>query len=111
MSQLRSDIWCASFIRKHNDIGNYCVIARKGHLQAGQIFIEVNHLDGNYSLFAPAPLLKRKNNSIDLIFELRLKTNLKEEIAKKLESEINFDPDIWIIALETRAKNIGIEIV
>ncbi|NMA99729.1 MAG: DUF1491 family protein, partial [Phyllobacteriaceae bacterium] len=46
MSRLRSDIWCMAFVRRHNDLGNMCVVARRGDPIAGQIFIEVDHLDG-----------------------------------------------------------------
>ena len=52
---LRSDLWVAAFVRRHNDLGHICVIARKGDPAAGQIFIEIDHLDGTVSLFAPAP--------------------------------------------------------
>ncbi len=111
MSQLRSDIWCASFIRRHNDLGNFCVIARKGHAIAGQVWVEVDHLDGTQSLYAPAPMLKRKTKLHDLIFELRLEKANPEKIEQRLKNELNFDPDIWIIALQMRSGDIGLEIV
>lgn len=111
MSELRSDIWCASFVRKHNDLGNFCVIAKKGHAIAGQIWVEVDHLDKTISLYAPAPTLKRKNETANHIFELRLEKTNREKITQRLKSEMDFDPDIWIIALETRSKEIGLEIV
>ena len=46
MSLFRSDLWCAAFVRRHNDLGNMCVVSRKGDPIAGQIFIEIDHLDG-----------------------------------------------------------------
>ena len=36
MDQLRSDIWCAAFVRRHNDLGQFCVVAQKGDPVAGQ---------------------------------------------------------------------------
>ncbi len=111
MLQLRSDIWCASFVRRHNDLGNYCVVARKGHLAAGQVFIEVDHLNSTNSLYAPAPMLKRKDDNVGLVFELLLDRVDAKKIHKRIESELNFDPDIWVIALELRSEDIGLDIV
>ncbi len=42
----RSDLWAAAFVRRHNDIGHICVVSRKGDPIAGQIFIEIDHLNG-----------------------------------------------------------------
>ncbi len=111
MSQLRSDIWVSSFVRLHNDLGNFCVIVRKGHSVAGQIWIEIDHLDGTCSLYAPAPMLKRRNMSDDFEFELRLSKVSAKEISDRIEQELKYDPDIWHIALESRSQNLGFEIV
>ena len=43
---LRSDLWAAAFVRRHNDIGEICVVSRRGDAIAGQIFIEIDHLNG-----------------------------------------------------------------
>ena len=39
----RSDLWTAAFVRRHNDLGHMCVVARRGDPIAGQIFIEIDH--------------------------------------------------------------------
>ena len=70
MSTLRSDLWCGVFVRRHNDLGNMCVVVRRGDPIAGQVFIEVDHLDGTRSLFTPAPMASRKDDA-SLVFQRR----------------------------------------
>jgi len=111
MSQLRSDIWCAAFIRLHNDLGHFCVVAKKGHEIAGQIWIEVDHLNGQNSLFSPAPMLSHNEEKSDWIFECRLQNVAAQKIKEKIAQEINFDPDIWVLALEMREGEVGINMI
>ena len=51
----RTDLWVSAFVRRHNDIGHLCVVSRRGDPIAGQIFVEVDHLNGEVSLYTPAP--------------------------------------------------------
>ncbi len=113
MSQLRSDLWCSAFVRTHNDLGHFCVVAKKGHEVAGQIFIEVDHLDKTVSLYSPAPMLSYDEDQyqFERVFECVLKCVDQTEVKNKIASELNFDPDIWVIALEMRAGNLGFAIV
>ncbi len=113
MSQLRSDIWCSAFVRSHNDLGHFCVVAKKGHEIAGQIWIELDHLDNSFCLYSPAPALKYdiEKYKYERVFEHRLKFVSAKEIKKQIEQEQNFDPDIWIIALEMRKGELGLKVV
>ena len=65
---LRTDLWVSAFVRRHNDLGEICVIVRRGDAIAGQIFIEVDHLNGHSSLLCPAPAASRRDNDADRIF-------------------------------------------
>lgn len=107
---LRSDIWCMAFVRRHNDIGNMCVVARKGDPIAGQVFIEVDHLDGTRSLFTPAPVISR-GDSAALMFQLRFSHVEPEIVRQRIARETDFDPDLWVISLDIRGDDPGIEVV
>lgn len=111
MSQLRSDIWCAAFIRRHNDIGHMCVVSRKGDPTAGQIWIEVDHLNGSVSLFSPAPAIAVKEDTAERVFECRFERVEPQLSKQRTDRELEFDPDIWIISLEMRSDDLGIEII
>lgn len=110
MGLLRTDIWCSAFVRRHNNLGNMCVIARRGDLIAGQVFIEVDHLDGTVSLFTPAPMASRKDDA-DLVFQRRFSRVDPDRVRERITREIEFDPDLWVISLDLRGDDPGITVV
>ncbi len=104
----RSDLWTAAFVRRHNDIGNICVVVRKGDPIAGQIFIEIDHLNGTASLLTPAPSTAREDGDEDRLFARRFDHVEPAAIAERIAREINFDPDLWVLALEMRGDDAGV---
>lgn len=112
MSFLRSDLWVSAFVRRHNDLGLLCVVARRGDPVAGQIFIEVDHLDGAVSLFTPAPAASRLDtDDADRAFERRFDRVEPQKVRGRIEQEAGFDPDLWVITLEQRARDIDVTLV
>ena len=109
MSRLRSDLWCGAFVRRHNDVGHICVVSRKGDPIAGQIWIEVDHLDGTASLFVPAPAVARE--SVDLLFQRRFSRVEPLKVRERIEQEARFDPDLWVLSLDLRGDDPGIGVV
>lgn len=111
MSQLRTDLWVAAFVRRHNDIGHFCVVSRRGDPIAGQIFIEVDHLTGLSSLYTPAPsALRTEENEADRLFSLRFDRVEAGKVAERIRREAEFDPDLWVINLEMRDGDSGIPV-
>ena len=110
MSALRSELWCAVFVRRHSDLGHMCVYARRGDPIAGQVFIEVDHLDGTRSLFTPAPMASRKDDA-SLVFQRRFDHAEPAKVAERIRREVDFDPDLWVLSLDLRGDDLGIEIV
>jgi len=106
----RSDLWCSAFIRRHNDLGHICVVARKGDPIAGQIFIEIDHLDGTRSLFTPAPLVSRRDD-VGLVFQKRYARVEPAKVSERIAQEARFDPDLWVLSLDLRGDDPGIEII
>lgn len=110
MSPLRSDLWCAVFVRRHNDLGNMCVVARRGDPIAGQVFIEIDHLDGTRSLFTPAPMASRKDDA-SLVFQRRFTRVEPAKVIERIAREVDFDPDLWVLSLDLRGDDVGVEVV
>lgn len=108
MSPFRSDIWVAAFVRRHNDIGHLCVVARRGDPVAGQIFLLLDHLNGTVSLFTPAPAAKRDDDSADRVFERRFDHVAPDKARQRIAQELDFDPDVWVVELEMRSGDLGI---
>jgi hypothetical protein len=111
MTPFRSDIWVAAFVRRHNDIGHICVVARRGDAVAGQIFIRLDHLDGTVSLYTPAPAIRREEESADRIFERRFDHAAPDMVNERIAREAGFDPDFWVIDLEMRNGDLGILVI
>ena len=106
---LRSDLWTSAFVRRHNNLGNICVISRKGDPIAGQIFLEIDHLNGTVSLYTPAPAALRED-SADRLFQLRFDHVEPQKVRDRIVQEQGFDPDLWVISLEMRNGDPGIEV-
>jgi hypothetical protein len=106
----RSDLWVAAFVRRHNDIGHICVVARKGDPIAGQIFIEIDHLNGTGSLLTPAPSSARAEGDEDRLFVRRFERAEPQVIRDRIAREADFDPDLWVLALEMRGDDPGVTI-
>lgn len=109
---LRTDLWVAAFVRRHNDIGHICVVARRGDPVAGQVFIEIDHLNGTHTLLTPAPsYIRAETGSEDHIFIIHLLRKDNVEVRKRIAREVDFDPDLWVIALEMRGDDAGVTLV
>jgi hypothetical protein len=106
---LRTDLWTSAFVRRHNDLGHICVVARKGDPIAGQIFVEVDHLNGTVSLYTPAPSALTGDSEARL-FQLRFDHVTADKVRDRIAREHDFDPDLWVISLEMRDGDPGIEL-
>lgn len=111
MSRLRADLWAAAFVRRHNDLGRICVVVRRGDAAAGQVFIEVDHLNGTSSLFTPAPVGSQPDDDVGRRFQLRFDRVERARVAERIAREVEFDPDLWVIALEMRSGDPGLDVV
>jgi hypothetical protein len=107
----RSDIWVAAFVRRHNDIGHMCVVSRRGDPIAGQIFVEVDHLNGEVSLYAPAPAASAVDNPEERVFQRRFDHVEPARVRERLAQEEKFDPDFWVISVERRSGDLGLLVV
>ena len=87
-----------------------CVISRRGDPIAGQVFIEVDHLDGTLSLFTPAPMASRRDDA-NPVFQRRLSRAEPAKVRDRIAREVDFDPDLWVLSLDLRSDDPGIEIV
>ena len=103
----RSDLWVAAFVRRHNDLGNLCVVSRRGDPIAGQIFLEIDHLNGTASLLTPAPAAFREDSE-DRLFQRRFDRVEPARISERIALEQNYDPDLWVVSLEMRGGEPGV---
>ena len=107
----RSDLWASAFVRRHNDIGEPCVVSRKGDPIAGQIFIEIDHLNGTVSLLTPAPSSAREEGDEHRLFVRRFERVEPAVVRERIEREAKFDPDLWVLSVEMRGDDPGVTMV
>jgi len=103
--RLKSSIWVAAYLRRCQSEGVFGAVRRRGAEEAGAIFIKVALLDGGAMLYVPAPqAVYDDSRPIERIFMRTSKDPLPEpSVEERLQKEIRFDPDAWIIEIEDRA--------
>jgi hypothetical protein len=100
--RLKSELWIKAHLRRCLAEGLFGAVTRKGSPEAGTIFVIVNKLDGTGLLFGPPPGSAYDDDGRRL---WRRETPSPEPLAAiqaKLEKQIKFDPDIWILEIEDR---------
>ena len=102
MTRVRSDLWCGAFVRRLNDRGTICVVSRRGDPIAGQIWIEFDHLDGSFTLLSPAPATLDAESEASPRFQVLLDRQDARQKNERVARESDFDPDFWLITVESR---------
>jgi hypothetical protein len=103
--RLKSSIWVAAYLRRCQTAGVFGAVRRRGAEEAGAVFIKVALLDGNAVLYVPAPqTVYDDSRPIERLFMQTSKQPLPEQsVEERLQKEIRFDPDAWIVEIEDRA--------
>jgi hypothetical protein len=90
------------------------VLRRRGAAEAGCIFVKIDHLDGRATLYGPAPqsVAAEAQPGVDRVFARTHKggTIASDEADRRLEREIEFDPDLWIVEVENGAPGAGLDL-
>lgn len=105
--RLKSGIWVAAYVRRSHIEGAFAAVRRRGADEAGAVFIKVNRLDGTGVLYGPAPQSAFDDaQPADRLFTIVMGRDAPvpdRDIEARLQREIGFDPDIWIVESEDRA--------
>lgn len=102
MTRLTSEFFISALLRRIFSEGGLGAIEKRGAHDAGAVHIRVRHRDGTETLLTPAPQAIFDTEKPDgRIFEARKSHAAEAEVNQVLEREGNFDPDIWIVEIET----------
>ena len=100
--RLKTEIFAAALVRNVFARGDFAAIERKGAAEGGALFVRQSWRDGTETLYAPAPQsFFDEDDSGSRLFERRLDRQPREAVSDALSREVRFDPDLWIVALET----------
>jgi hypothetical protein len=101
--RLTSTMWVAAYVRRCHVEGAYAVVTRRGSPEAGAVFIVLDRLDGTRTLFSQAPQALIPDGEIrDRLFVAVDNVGDAEAVKARMERELKFDPDLWIVDVEDR---------
>lgn len=102
--RLTSDFFVSAYLRRCGIEGAFAGLRRRGGAEAGAIFILIDRLDGTGTLYGPAAQSSYEDRPSDRAFSrLHAEETLpREAIEARLEREVRFDPDCWIVEVEDR---------
>ena len=103
--RLKSAIWVSAYLRRCQTAGVFGAVRRRGAEEAGAVFVKVALLDGNAMLYVPAPqTVYDDSRPVERLFMPMSKQPLPESsVEERLQKEVRFDPDAWIVETEDRA--------
>src|ERR1700749_2457196 len=103
--RLKSAIWVAAYLRRCQTAGVFGAVRKRGAEEAGAVFVKVATLDGNATLYAPAPqTVYDDSRPAERIFTASSPQPVPESsVEERLTKELRFDPDAWIVEIEDRA--------
>ncbi len=110
--RLRTDFWVAALRRRAESAGAYVSIARIGAAEAGTIFVLVNRRDGAFDLYGPAPQsVFEEERPGDRLFSQIATRAAEQETQARIEREVKFDPDLWLVEIEDGDGRSFVEVV
>ena len=101
MARLTSDFWVSAYLRQAAFDGLVAVLRRRGAREAGAIFIKLDRLDGTAALYGPAPQALAEDDG-ERRFQLLLDSD-PLAIEDRVDRELRFDGDLWLVEIENRA--------
>lgn len=108
MARLTSDFWVSAFLRQAAHDGLVAVLRRRGAAEAGAIFVKLDRLDGTAALYGPAPQALAQDDGTRR-FQLVLDAD-PLAVEDRVARELRFDGDLWLVEIENRAGDPGIEL-
>jgi hypothetical protein len=111
MQRLRSDFWVAAYLRRCSVEGAFAALRRRGASDAGAIWIIVERSDRSVALFGPAPQSLMTAEQMDRTF-VSVFADIwrdREQVEARIQREILFDPDLFVIEVEDMQGRIFFE--
>ena len=98
--RLKSEIWVKAYLRRCAGGGAPCVVARRGDVDSGVIYVKISRLDGTAVLFGPAAA-GLAQEATDRRWSLMVDA-ADADIEARMLREARLDPDLWLVEIEDR---------
>lgn len=110
--RLKTSIFVSAVMRQETSCGAFSMILNKGAEEAGAVFLVHLMPGGKADLYGPAPqAVVDENNEGDRWFELLGKELSSQDLETRLQSQLKFDPDCWIVEIEKSGPLESIHVV
>lgn len=104
MARLTSTFFVSQMIRRINGSGGFAAIDKKGADEAGAIHIAVRARNGALRFYRPAMQMSYSEETTGgRLFQLDPLIANDLALREFVEKERRFDPDFWVVELETES--------
>lgn len=106
--RLTSDFFVSALLRRVFGAGGFGAIIKRGATEAGSIFVLTRQDFHTVSLYGPAPQASYDSaRPDDRFFVAMMEAVSEDEAQRRLDREMKFDSDIWIVEIESTAHPIA----
>ncbi|MBL8584876.1 MAG: DUF1491 family protein [Rhizobiaceae bacterium] len=106
--RVTSDLFVSALLRRVFGGGGFGAIVKRGATEAGSIFVLSRRDFQTVCVYGPAPQTSYAADSPDdRLFALLMEGVPDQEAQERLDREIRFDPDVWIVEIEPAKTPIG----
>lgn len=102
--RVTSDLWVSALVRRIFGAGGFAAVERRGAAEAGAIMIVRRDRTGELRLYMPAPQTSYDEAKPQDRLFVEVPAVDEEEVGRRLERELRFDPDMWVVEVETDEK-------
>lgn len=102
MTALRvtTDLFASALLRRAFGVGGFGAVLKHGSPEAGAAFVILRHRDGSATLYGPASQTDYAQDGADERRFRPLVEGTDAEISARMEKEVRFDPDLWLVEIE-----------
>ena len=98
--RVTTELWVSALVRRVFASGGFAAVMRRGAAEAGAVFVAVRDRTGHVTLYGPAPQTSYEAGAPD---DRHFMPVAAQDTDLYIEREVRFDPDIWLVEVETAA--------
>lgn len=103
--RVTTDLWVSAIMRRAFAGGGFAAVERRGAAEAGAVMILRRDRLGQTRLYAPAPQASYDDaRPSERLFAEIMNSGDDQEVTARIERELRFDPDLWVVELEVADK-------
>jgi hypothetical protein len=104
--RLTTEFWVSALLRRAFAEGSFGAIEKRGAAEAGAVFIVQRDRIGSLALYCPAPQSDYSSGIAERRFTREVVTDDEGDIRKRLEKELRFDSDLWVVEVEAESDEV-----